>query len=108
MYHQLDERIPHSEVCYWSYILLHDTVYLLIHILRICDQPVYQRSSFGFAHKVYIYPDLSILACDYLSYGTLQVTCMLGNIIMYVLLAFFIIYAHLKCILRLYLTRLYE
>ncbi|KAK8558924.1 hypothetical protein V6N13_098538 [Hibiscus sabdariffa] len=31
-----------------------------------------QRSSFGFAHKIHIYSDWSILICDYLSHGTLQ------------------------------------
>ncbi|PPS10210.1 hypothetical protein GOBAR_AA10425 [Gossypium barbadense] len=31
-----------------------------------------QRSSFGFAHKVHIYSDCSILICDYLAHGTLQ------------------------------------
>ncbi|KAE8687790.1 Mitotic checkpoint serine/threonine-protein kinase BUB1 [Hibiscus syriacus] len=31
-----------------------------------------QRSSFGFAHKIHIYSDCSILICDYLSHGTLQ------------------------------------
>ncbi|GLT26028.1 hypothetical protein SLA2020_011190 [Shorea laevis] len=30
------------------------------------------RSSFGFAHKIHLYPDCSILICDYLSHGTLQ------------------------------------
>ncbi|XWS68670.1 hypothetical protein CRYUN_Cryun04dG0110900 [Craigia yunnanensis] len=37
---------------------------------RILDR---QRSSFGFAHKIQIYSDYSILICDYLSNGTLQV-----------------------------------
>ncbi|RRT81406.1 hypothetical protein GW17_00009275, partial [Ensete ventricosum] len=32
----------------------------------------YQRPSFGFAHKVHIFADLSVLVCDYLSHGTLQ------------------------------------
>ncbi|XP_022748931.1 mitotic checkpoint serine/threonine-protein kinase BUB1 [Durio zibethinus] len=36
---------------------------------RISDR---QRSSFGFAHKIHIYSDCSILICDYLSHGTLQ------------------------------------
>ncbi|KAG8473325.1 hypothetical protein CXB51_035457 [Gossypium anomalum] len=31
-----------------------------------------QRSSFGFAHKIHIYSDCSILICDYLAHGTLQ------------------------------------
>ncbi|KAK9000883.1 hypothetical protein V6N11_081365 [Hibiscus sabdariffa] len=31
-----------------------------------------QRSSFGFAHKIHVYSDWSILICDYLSHGTLQ------------------------------------
>ncbi|KAI3904008.1 hypothetical protein MKW92_018246 [Papaver armeniacum] len=31
-----------------------------------------ERSSFAFAHKVYIYSDYSILVCDYLDHGTLQ------------------------------------
>ncbi|XVE92741.1 hypothetical protein REPUB_Repub01dG0125700 [Reevesia pubescens] len=36
---------------------------------RISDK---QRSSFGFAHKIHIYTDYSVLICDYLSHGTLQ------------------------------------
>ncbi|XVF66805.1 hypothetical protein PTKIN_Ptkin10aG0067200 [Pterospermum kingtungense] len=36
---------------------------------RISDK---QRSSFGFAHKIHIYSDCSVLICDYLSHGTLQ------------------------------------
>ncbi|XWS54168.1 hypothetical protein CRYUN_Cryun10bG0066400 [Craigia yunnanensis] len=43
MYHQIDERISDK-----------------------------QRSSFGFAHKIHIYSDCSILICDYLSHGILQ------------------------------------
>ncbi|KAM0952193.1 putative protein kinase BUB family [Dioscorea sansibarensis] len=31
-----------------------------------------ERSSFGFAHKVHIYSDWSVLVCNYLSHGTLQ------------------------------------
>ncbi|KAL4318919.1 hypothetical protein GQ457_18G014660 [Hibiscus cannabinus] len=31
-----------------------------------------QRPSFGFAHKIHVYSDWSILICDYLSHGTLQ------------------------------------
>lgn len=33
----------------------------------------YQRSSFGFAHGMHLYSDCSILVCDYLDHGTLQV-----------------------------------
>ncbi|KAH9743935.1 mitotic checkpoint serine/threonine-protein kinase BUB1 [Citrus sinensis] len=31
-----------------------------------------ERSSFGFAHRIHLYSDYSILVCDYLSQGTLQ------------------------------------
>ncbi|XP_073108346.1 mitotic checkpoint serine/threonine-protein kinase BUB1 [Elaeis guineensis] len=31
-----------------------------------------ERPCFGFAHKVHIFSDLSVLVCDYLSHGTLQ------------------------------------
>ncbi|URE42735.1 Protein kinase domain, partial [Musa troglodytarum] len=34
--------------------------------------PAVERPSFGFAHKVHIFADLSVLVCDYLSHGTLQ------------------------------------
>lgn len=30
------------------------------------------RSSFGFAHRLHLYSDYSVLVCDYLSHGTLQ------------------------------------
>ncbi|XP_057507466.1 mitotic checkpoint serine/threonine-protein kinase BUB1 isoform X1 [Actinidia eriantha] len=43
MYRQLDKRIPESH-----------------------------RPSFGFAHRLHLYSDYSILVCDYLSNGTLQ------------------------------------
>ncbi|XP_073005695.1 mitotic checkpoint serine/threonine-protein kinase BUB1 isoform X2 [Typha latifolia] len=43
MYRQLDKRIPDVE-----------------------------RTSFGYAHKVHVFSDLSVLVCDYLSHGTLQ------------------------------------
>ncbi|KAI8011109.1 Mitotic checkpoint serine/threonine-protein kinase BUB1 [Camellia lanceoleosa] len=43
MYRQLDERIPEKE-----------------------------RSSFGFAHRLHLYSDYSIIVCDYLGHGTLQ------------------------------------
>ncbi|KAA8524346.1 hypothetical protein F0562_010769 [Nyssa sinensis] len=43
MYRQLDKRIPEKE-----------------------------RSSFGFAHRLHLYSDYSILVSDYLSHGTLQ------------------------------------
>ncbi|XP_048327230.2 mitotic checkpoint serine/threonine-protein kinase BUB1 [Ziziphus jujuba] len=43
MYRQLDQRIPAKE-----------------------------RSSFGFAHRMHLYSDCSILICDYLAHGTLQ------------------------------------
>ncbi|OMO62764.1 hypothetical protein CCACVL1_22643 [Corchorus capsularis] len=36
---------------------------------RISDK---QRSSFGYAQKIHLYSDCSILVCDYLSHGTLQ------------------------------------
>lgn len=36
---------------------------------RISDK---ERSSFGFAHRLHLYSDCSILVCDYLSHGTLQ------------------------------------
>ncbi|KAL7000420.1 non-specific serine,threonine protein kinase [Sarracenia purpurea var. burkii] len=45
MYRQLDERLPDKE-----------------------------RPSFGFAHRLHLYSDYSILVCDYLSHGTLQDT----------------------------------
>ncbi|OVA00374.1 Protein kinase domain [Macleaya cordata] len=35
--------------------------------------PIEERPSFAFAHKVHIYSDYSILVCDYLAHGTLQV-----------------------------------
>lgn len=31
-----------------------------------------ERSSYGFAHRIHLYSDCSILVCDYLSHGTLQ------------------------------------
>ncbi|THG16331.1 hypothetical protein TEA_009684 [Camellia sinensis var. sinensis] len=31
-----------------------------------------QRSSFGFAHRLHLYSDYSIIVCDYLGHGTLQ------------------------------------
>ncbi|ONK74931.1 uncharacterized protein A4U43_C03F11580 [Asparagus officinalis] len=44
------------------------------YIYRLLDKriPEMERASFGFAHKVHIYPDISILVCNYLSHGTLQ------------------------------------
>ncbi|KAB1209899.1 Mitotic checkpoint serine/threonine-protein kinase BUB1 [Morella rubra] len=36
---------------------------------RISDK---ERSSFGFAHRMHLYSDCSILVCDYLAHGTLQ------------------------------------
>ncbi|KAJ4729775.1 mitotic checkpoint serine/threonine-protein kinase BUB1-like [Melia azedarach] len=36
---------------------------------RISDK---ERSSFGYAHRIHLYDDYSILVCDYLSQGTLQ------------------------------------
>ncbi|XP_039018056.1 mitotic checkpoint serine/threonine-protein kinase BUB1-like isoform X3 [Hibiscus syriacus] len=43
------------------------------HVDRNPDDVVaLKRSSFGFAHKIHIYYDFSILICDYLSHGTLQ------------------------------------
>ncbi|KHN24282.1 Checkpoint serine/threonine-protein kinase BUB1 [Glycine soja] len=36
---------------------------------RILDR---ERSSYGFAHRIHIYSDCSILICDYLANGTLQ------------------------------------
>ncbi|KAJ7981492.1 Mitotic checkpoint Serine/Threonine-kinase BUB1-like protein [Quillaja saponaria] len=43
MYRQLDHRIPDKE-----------------------------RSNFGFAHRIHLYSDCSVLVCDYLAHGTLQ------------------------------------
>lgn len=70
MYRQLDERILDNEVrnflvsnVYWWFLLF---IYLLILVF-------YQRSSFGFALRMHIYSDCSILVCDYLAHGTLQV-----------------------------------
>ncbi|QCD87710.1 checkpoint serine/threonine-protein kinase [Vigna unguiculata] len=37
--------------------------------LRILDR---ERSSYGFAHRIHLYSDCSILICDYLANGTLQ------------------------------------
>ncbi|XP_030546300.1 mitotic checkpoint serine/threonine-protein kinase BUB1 [Rhodamnia argentea] len=37
--------------------------------LRIVDS---HRHAFGFAHRMHVYSDCSILICDYLSHGTLQ------------------------------------
>uniref|UniRef100_A0A7N0UM90 Mitotic checkpoint serine/threonine-protein kinase BUB1 n=1 Tax=Kalanchoe fedtschenkoi TaxID=63787 RepID=A0A7N0UM90_KALFE len=44
------------------------------HMYRLLDHRISgeERSSYGFAHKVHIYSDYSILICDYLPNGTLQ------------------------------------
>ncbi|CAN0896797.1 Mitotic checkpoint serine/threonine-protein kinase BUB1 [Linum grandiflorum] len=44
------------------------------YIYRQLDQriPVWQRSCFGFAHRMHLYSDYSILVCDFLSHGTLH------------------------------------
>ncbi|KAM2685135.1 hypothetical protein EV1_046540 [Malus domestica] len=36
------------------------------------DVVAFKRSSFGFAHRMHLYPDCSILVSDYLAGGTLQ------------------------------------
>lgn len=70
MYRQLDERILDNEVrhflvsnVYWWFLVF---IYLLILVF-------YQRSSFGFAQRMHLYSDCSILVCDYRAHGTLQV-----------------------------------
>lgn len=74
MYRQLDQWISEKQVCflavfifYFIYICWFYKWYLFL-ILQFC-----QRSSFGFAHRMHLYSDCSILVCDYLSSGTLQV-----------------------------------
>ncbi|KAK4745362.1 hypothetical protein SAY87_011674 [Trapa incisa] len=44
------------------------------HMYRILDLRIAEpeRSAFGFAHKMHVFHDCSILICDYLSHGTLQ------------------------------------
>lgn len=71
MYRQLDQRISGREVCIFLFPLF---IYAFFVILRyLLDILFQQRSSFGFAHRIHLYSDHSILVCDYLSQGTLQV-----------------------------------
>ncbi|XP_061355572.1 mitotic checkpoint serine/threonine-protein kinase BUB1 [Gastrolobium bilobum] len=44
------------------------------YMYRQLDQRILgrERSSYGFAHRIHLYSDYSILICDYLAHGTLQ------------------------------------
>ncbi|XP_028761683.1 mitotic checkpoint serine/threonine-protein kinase BUB1 [Neltuma alba] len=44
------------------------------YIYRLLDQRILEseRPSYGFAHRIHIYSDCSVLICDYLAHGTLQ------------------------------------
>ncbi|KAL6286550.1 hypothetical protein ACE6H2_010940 [Prunus campanulata] len=70
MHRQLDQRISDKEVCIPDppilLLLVASSVYFTLYM------PLYQRSSFGLAHRMHLYSDCSILVCDYLANGTLQ------------------------------------
>ncbi|KAL2640698.1 hypothetical protein AAZX31_06G272000 [Glycine max] len=44
------------------------------YVYRLLDKRILdrERSSYGFAHRIHVYSDCSILICDYLANGTLQ------------------------------------
>lgn len=73
MYRQLDQRISDKEV---SIFLILKTFYWYFagSAYFTLDMLLYQRSSFGFAHRMHLYPDCSILVSNYLASGTLQVS----------------------------------
>lgn len=73
MYRLLDKRFSDEEV---SQLLRFAISLKSINLGFKCDLLLTfhcQRPCFGFAHRVHIYADCSILVCDYEAHGTLQV-----------------------------------
>ena len=75
MYRQLDQRISAEEVCCFlvSLIFIGIRCFCVPYLFFIFHHSCYQRSCFGHAERIHLYSDCSILVCDYLANGTLQV-----------------------------------
>lgn len=71
MYRELDQRISDKEVSIFGCSVFLQAVARWVCL--IFDVSLYQRSSFGFAQRMHLYYDCSILVCNYLANGTLQV-----------------------------------
>jgi len=69
IYRQLDRRILDREVCCCQ-LFYRPTFSVNIWLFWLL---LYQRSSYGFAHGIHLYSDCSILICNYIANGTLQV-----------------------------------